>query len=107
MTEAATPKRDGRHDRKARSAARIVQACRDFMQTGCFQPSMPAVARAAGCSHRNLFELFQTREKLLLEALRDEETRSAILAAVLKDSLPPQTEGDRTRLLQAIVLGRV
>jgi len=107
MTEAATPKHDGRNDRKARSAQSIIRACRDFMRTGCFQPSLPAIAQAAGCSSRNLGHLFQTREKLFLEALRDEETRSAILAAVLKDSLPPQTEGDRTRLLQAIVLGRV
>lgn len=106
VTAQADAPRDGRHARKVRSAERILHACRASMRSGDFRPSVPAIAKAVSCSDRNVFELFQTKEKLYLEALRDEETQRAILTLVLRDSLPPQTEGDRARLLRAIVLGR-
>lgn len=101
-----SPKPDGRRIKGKRSRAAVLLACRQFMQAGAFRPPAEAVAHKAGCSREYVYMLFGGREGVYLEALADEETQRAILALVLKDSLPPQTEADRNRLLCAIVLGR-
>jgi len=102
----STPKNDGRTARRARTAERVLTTCRDLMKGGALRPSVEDIAHAAGCSKRNIFDIFQSKEALHLEALRDEQTQAVVLAMILRDSLPPQTEGDRTRLLHAIVLGK-
>lgn len=104
-TGPATPP-DGRNARRARTAEQILTVCRDLMKAGQLRPSVEDIAHAAGRSKRNVFDIFLTREALHLEALRDDETQRAVFALILKDSLPPQTEDDRTRFLHAIVLGR-
>jgi len=101
-----SPRPDGRRDRKSRSREAILSACRASMRSGLFRPFRAGVARDSGVTERTLFAHFQTHEGMLIEALNDAETQRAILALVLRDSLPPQTEADRNRLLRAIVLGR-
>lgn len=98
---------DGRHARHKRSHAAILSACRKFMRGGSFRPTVAAVASWACVTPRTVFLHFGPNEAMLAAALDDAETQRAILALVLRDSLPPQTEGDRQRLLQAVVLGRV
>ena len=100
------PKLDGRRTKGQRSRAALLSECRQFMQAGAFRPPVEAVAHKAGYSREYVYILFKTREEFYLEAINDEETQRAILALVLRDSLPPATEADRNRLLRAIVLGR-
>jgi AcrR family transcriptional regulator len=100
------PMTDGRRIKGQRSRAAILSMCREFMQAGAFRPPVEAVAHKAGYSREYVYVMFKTREAFYLAALDDEETQRAILALILRDSLPPQTEGDRDRLLRAIVLGR-
>lgn len=100
------PVTDGRRIKGQRSRAALLSECRQFMQSGAFRPPVEAVAHKAGYSREYVYVMFKTREAFYLAALDDEETQRAILALILRDSLPPATEGDRDRLLRAIVLGR-
>jgi AcrR family transcriptional regulator len=65
------------------------------------------VAKAAGVSTRSVFEHFDGIEGLVREAADDVPTRTAILGHILRDSLPPSSEADCRRLINAAVFGRV
>ena len=97
---------DGRNRRHQRTHAAMLEVARASMRSGIFRPSMMAVAKGASVGLRTTFDHFETQERMLVEALEDLETQTIILALVLNDSLPPQTNADRIRLLHAIVLGR-
>ncbi len=100
-------RRDGRNFRKDRTRAEILQATRSMLATGDFRPTMAAVTKAAGYAIRTGFDIFGSSDALLVLALDDEATRRAILALILRDTLPPQTEADQDRLVRAVVFGRV
>ncbi len=105
-TTAVPPKRDGRNFRKDRSRAEILQAARSMLATGDFRPTMAAVTKAAGYAIRTGFDIFGSIDALLILAIDDEPTRRAMLALILRDTLPPG-QADQDRLLRAVLFGRV
>lgn len=106
-TSMTTAKPDGRHDRKAHSRALILAACRVRMIGGTFRPPMPLCCELASRSIRCGFQLFTNVEGLYLEALQDPATREAILSRMLGDEVMALTDDGASRLLRAVVLGKV
>lgn len=99
------PSEDGRHMRKARTRAALLEACRSQMCTGVFQPSMESVCAWAAVSNRSGFQHFGSIDELRLEAIQDAGTRQSIATRILGDELPVLTPEAVTRLVRAVVLG--
>lgn len=99
-------KRDGRRQRGVRTHKAILDACRAYMSGGNFRPTVATVAAGAGVSVRTVFDQFGDLDGLYHHALRDDETRRAIRALVLRGNvLIGQDDADR--LIHAVVHGRV
>lgn len=98
---------DGRTDRKIQSQRAILEACRSLMQAGNFRPSLRECCRLGCRSHRTGFEVVGTVETMLLEALKDETTRNAVLEQVLGVQSAVLTPETQDRILRAIIKGRV
>jgi hypothetical protein len=79
----AGPKRGMNHARYFRHEAQILRHCRNLMKLGDFRPTAIAVATAAGCSVRTVFQHYPTIGSLWLAALNDDDTRDALLQRIL------------------------
>ena len=98
---------DGRNQRGAHTRQIILIECRAAMKAGVFRPTMSDVTKAAKVSVRSGFQHYSCTDELWVAALANDETRQAILGHILKDSLPPASEADCRRLVNAAVFGRV
>lgn len=98
---------DGRHQRRIDNRILILAHARLKMITGTFRPSAQAIATAANCSLRSVFQHFGSIEKLWLEAIDHEETRYSILAHILGTAMNGLYPEILDRILFAAVLGRV
>jgi hypothetical protein len=94
-----------REDRKLRSRAAIVSACRAFMQTGQFRPPLAACCDRAGRSQRTAFKTFGNVETLHLEAADDPSTGDAIVERVLGCERTALSAETQQRLVRALVTG--
>ena len=85
----------------------VLAACRRRMASGELRPSAGALAAATDLSVRTVFQHFNQREALLLEALQCPATRAAVLERLLAHEIAvdPQSELAQ-RVLSACVLGR-
>ena len=97
---------DGRTVRAARTRDAIVAACRGFMQSGQFRPSMEACCARAARSIRAGFQAFRFVEALHLEAADDAATRHAIVERVLGCERAALSAETLQRLARALVTGR-
>ncbi|MDD9937969.1 MAG: helix-turn-helix domain containing protein [Myxococcales bacterium] len=68
-SEAGTPGPDGRHRRRERSRALIVDSALALLHEHGRLPSARAVAERAGLTERTLFNLFEDKDALMLAAL--------------------------------------
>lgn len=73
---------DLRKARSARTRATIVEACRALMMAGNFRPTVMAVAEAASCSVRSVFQHYTDIEGLHRAAIADVRTRDNIVALI-------------------------
>ena len=74
---------DGRNLRVVRSKAAIMEATRQAMQSGIFQPTVVNIAYAAGVSVRTVFQLYGGIESLRCAAIEDPDTERAILQRII------------------------
>lgn len=93
---------DGRRRRSTRSKAALLCACRIFMESGIFRPSMANICKMAKLSARTGFEHFKTVEALHLAAIEDLAVRDAIAARVYGS----RRNARRGRIVHAIITGR-
>ena len=94
-----------REDRKLRSRAAIVSACRSLMQAGQFRPPLAACCERAGRSMRTAFKTFGNVETLHLEAAADPPIRDAIVERVLGCERTALSAEAQQRLVRALVTG--
>jgi AcrR family transcriptional regulator len=80
-TLTAGPATELRNARSRRTRAAILTACRAMMAAGDFRPTVPAVAKAADCAMRTVFQHFHDVTALHREAL-DVRTRDNIVALI-------------------------
>jgi hypothetical protein len=91
--------------RSTRTRAGLVAACRKFMQSGDFRPSVEACCDAVGRSRPTAYKLFGSAEALRLEAACDPSTREAIVGRVLGCERTALSAETLDRLVRALVTG--
>jgi hypothetical protein len=92
-------------NRKVRTRAAIVAACRSLMQAGQFLPPLQACCDRAERSIRAGFRAFGSVEALRLEAADDPPTRQAIVERVLGGEGGALSAETLDRLVRALVTG--
>lgn len=91
---------DGRHARREKTRAAVVEALLDLIMEGDLQPSAERIAERAGVSRRSIFHYFRDMEDLLGEAVSLQASR------VIPTLKPPLTEGplaDRARVFAGLL----
>jgi len=102
---APAPRIDGRNRRALRSRAACIAACRSFLQTGNYRPTMVEIAKAAGVSTRTGFQLFLDIDLLRQEAV-NESTARVIAATVLGSDAILLSDVALKRMVRALLLGK-
>jgi AcrR family transcriptional regulator len=87
---------DGRHQRSARSRAKVVEAMLALFDEGQVKPGAARIAERAGVSERSVFRHFDDLEDVARAAL---EVHSARIAPFFA---PPSTDGDRADRVAAL-----
>lgn len=96
---------DGRTARARRTQTTVLEACRRLMCAGDFRPTVVAVAIAAGCSVRSVFQHFTDLEGVHRAAL-DVRTRDAIAKLIMPAAALMPSTLDADCISFAAVFGR-
>jgi AcrR family transcriptional regulator len=99
---------DGRHERRRRNRAAVVEAMLSLYEEGILQPSSEQVAARSGVSSRSVFRYFDDVEDLARTAVRAQQERVRPLAVI--DASPDDPLDVRVRALVAQrvrLLGRI
>jgi hypothetical protein len=74
---------DHRRLRTVQTHAKIMACCRHMMASGDIRPETAAIAKAAHCSLRTIFQHFSSLNSLYEEAADDADTAGAVLSHAL------------------------